>query len=435
MTTATATDSSVSGYNGTLISTPKRVIGKIGQGLSFDGSNNYIDIGAGKYAFTKTTPFSGSLWIKTTSTSAQTMMSNLNNGANPGWALTLSQVGGGAHKVNLILLNGAGTSYRLRYGSTSVDNGKWHHITFTYDGSNSAAGILLYVDGVLESLTTASDNDPGTFVDFGFRIGSTSIGSARFNGTMDDVRLYNRVITPLEVESIYKSGGGVVVLSHSTKVAKIKQAPSFTCGTSNVTDADGNIYNTLSIGAQCWMKQNMRVGTRIGVSTAQSNNGTIEKYCYSDTVGNCTSNEPNQPDGGLYQWNEAMQYSTTAGARGICPSGWHIPTHDQLTTMERAICTSGSCATDFPYDTSTTGYRGTNEGTKLKANGTSNMEVNLAGFSVSGSFSFRGTLGVVWSSSEYGGLAWSRYVNSGSAQVRRVAYGKSYGLSVRCLKD
>jgi uncharacterized protein (TIGR02145 family) len=183
------------------------------------------------------------------------------------------------------------------------------------------------------------------------------------------------------------------------------------------------------------MKQSLRTGTRINVATAQTNNSTIEKYCYSDTAGNCTSNNPNQPDGGLYQWNEAMQYSTTPGARGICPSGWHIPTHDQLTTMERNICTSGSCATDFPYDTSTTGYRGTNEGTKLKPNGTSALEVNLAGYSLGGSFVSRGTLGVLWSSSESGAYAWCRYVASGSAQVGRSADGKSSGFSVRCLKD
>ena len=155
----------------------------------------------------------------------------------------------------------------------------------------------------------------------------------------------------------------------------------------------------------------------------------------SDSAANCTSNDPNQPDGGLYMWDEAMQYSTTAGARGICPSGWHIPTHDQLTTMERAICTSGSCTTDFPYDTSTTGYRGTNEGTKLKPSGSSGMEVNLAGYSVSGFFVSRGTLGRLWSSSESGTNAWSRFVNSGSAQVYRFANVKSLGFSVRCLKD
>ena len=234
--------------------------------------------------------------------------------------------------------------------------------------SDSTDTVKFYVNGVLQGTKTLntsilSSNVP---VIIGGRNGASD---ANFDGAIDDVRIYNRVISAIEVQSLYKAGSGAVV----------KPVVSFTCGVSTVSDIDGNVYNTVSAGSQCWMKQSLRTGTRINVATAQSNNGTIEKYCYSDTAGNCTSNNPNQPDGGLYQWNEAMQYSTTPGARGICPSGWHIPTHDQLTTMERNICTSGSCATDFPFDTSTTGYRGTNEGTKLKPNGTSGLEVNLAG--------------------------------------------------------
>jgi uncharacterized protein (TIGR02145 family) len=195
------------------------------------------------------------------------------------------------------------------------------------------------------------------------------------------------------------------------------------------------VYNTLKIGTQCWMKQNMRVGTRINVAGNQSNNSIIEKYCYADTASNCTTNHPNQPDGGLYQWNEAMQYSSTPGAQGICPAGWHIPTHDQFTTLERSVCTSGSCATDFPYDITTTGYRGTTEGTNLKPNGTSLFEGNLAGDSFGGSFYNRGAGGLFWSSLGSGGSAWYRYLSSGGAQVYRNQVDQSFGLSVRCLKN
>jgi uncharacterized protein (TIGR02145 family) len=183
------------------------------------------------------------------------------------------------------------------------------------------------------------------------------------------------------------------------------------------------------------MKQNMRVGSCINGAASQTDNSIIEKYCYDDTSSNCTSNHPNQPDGGLYQWNEAMQYSTTPGARGICPAGWHIPTHDQWTTLERAVCTSGSCATDFPYDTSTFGFRGTNEGTKLKADGTSGFEGNLAGNGSGGSFSFRGSYGYFWSSVGSGSFAWRRYLSSGNAQVYRGQNGQSNGYSVRCLQN
>ena len=90
-------------------------------------------------------------------------------------------------------------------------------------------------------------------------------------------------------------------------------------GTPTVTDADGNIYNTVQIGNQCWMKENLKVGMRINGSQEMSNNGIIEKYCYDDNPSNC------DVYGGLYQWREMMQYTTSEGTKGICPDGWHIP--------------------------------------------------------------------------------------------------------------
>lgn len=214
----------------------------------------------------------------------------------------------------------------------------------------------------------------------------------------------------------------------------VPSAP-FVCGQSTVKDADGNVYHTVEIGTQCWMNENMRVGTRVNLATNQTNNGTIEYWCFNDDPANCTSNDPNYPDGGLYQWNEAMQYSTTPGAQGICPGGWHIPTHDEFTTLERAVCTSGTCATDFPYDTITLAERGTNEGTQLQPNGTSGFEGNLAGVGGYGSFINRGVVGYFWSSSGSGDLAWGRQLESGGAQVARYTSGNMDGFSVRCLKN
>ena len=93
------------------------------------------------------------------------------------------------------------------------------------------------------------------------------------------------------------------------------------------TDADNNNYPIVQIGSQTWMAQNLNVGTKILGSAEQTNNGIIEKYCYNDADAIC------DVYGGLYQWDEAMQYSTTPGTRGICPSGWHLPTDAEWTTL------------------------------------------------------------------------------------------------------
>ena len=82
---------------------------------------------------------------------------------------------------------------------------------------------------------------------------------------------------------------------------------------------EGIIYNTVLIGTQCWLRENLNVGIRIDGIQNASDNGVIEKYCYDDNPTNCTTY------GGLYQWNEAMQYVSTEGTQGICPPGWHIP--------------------------------------------------------------------------------------------------------------
>jgi len=228
-----------------------------------------------------------------------------------------------------------------------------------------------------------------------------------------------------------------------TTAGQVKLAESWSCGQPITDSRDGKEYATVLIGSQCWMAEHINVGTLLAGANNMSNDASIEKYCYNDTESNCTS------DGGLYQWGEAMGYNASCNGtgappddacaspvQGICPSGWHIPSHYEYTTLERAVCNSGSCASDFPYDESTTGWRGTNEGTNLKVGGSSGFEGLLAGYrSTNGSFGDRGAYAFIWSSLESGADAWSRGLYSGVAMVFRNTYDKLYGFSVRCLKD
>lgn len=84
-------------------------------------------------------------------------------------------------------------------------------------------------------------------------------------------------------------------------------------------------YPVIQIGGQCWFAKSLNIGVRISGSSNQTDNSIIEKYCYNDLDSNC------EIYGGLYQWDEAMQYVTNEGARGICPAGWHIPSYDDET--------------------------------------------------------------------------------------------------------
>ncbi len=204
-----------------------------------------------------------------------------------------------------------------------------------------------------------------------------------------------------------------------------------TCNT-GAPDYDKCTYDTIQIGTQCWTKQNMNIGAMISATGDQSNNTTLEKYCYDDNTANCVT------DGGLYQYREAVQYVEVSGTKGICPTGWHIPSHDEYTTLERAICTSGSCATDFPYDNTTEGWTGTNEGNKLKIGGGSGFEAVFAGLHIAGgSFFNRNNAAYFRTSSPHSGPidAWSRGIYSSFTTIHRGVNDKNNAVSIRCIKD
>ncbi len=229
---------------------------------------------------------------------------------------------------------------------------------------------------------------------------------------------------------------------------------SFICGNNCLYNSV--TYGTVLIGTQCWMSENLRTdkypdGTAITRGPATSGGlwtgADLGFYAYPPNSANnaeadlTTDIIPNKL-GFVYQWSAAMEGSIVEGVQGICPSGWHVPTHNEYTTMERAICTSGTCATDFPFDTSTTGWRGTNEGSKLSletsgGNNSSGFTGKLAGYrNTTGTFGSRASYVFFWSSSQSSSsYAWSRYLSSGYATVGRGTVSESVGFSVRCLKN
>jgi len=202
----------------------------------------------------------------------------------------------------------------------------------------------------------------------------------------------------------------------------------------------GQEYSTVQIGNQCWMSENLNIGTRVEGTLEQQDNGIIEKYCYNNDEANCNVY------GGLYQWAEVVQYLNGATnftmwdpvpaghVRGICPEDWHVPTHDEW--MELVLY----C-----------GYWGG----MLKEAGTAHWFPpntdgnNLSGFTaIPGGYrhpSFGGYaefryMGTLWSITGYepyetysvyfirlyfdnGGITWA------------IGIEKSWGFSVRCLLD
>src|SRR5664280_1101575 len=183
----------------------------------------------------------------------------------------------------------------------------------------------------------------------------------------------------------------------------------------------GKTYNTLQIGAQCWLKENLDVGTMIDSLANPSNNGIIEKYCYGNNPANCTTY------GGLYQWNEAMQYVTTEGAQGICPEGWHVPTNAEFQALGIAVGGNSNALKAIGQGT------GSGAGTN-----TSGFSVLLAGArGYAGDFLDLGNNTYFWSSSEYGASdADIMFLVYDGSMLNFSSFGyKEDGFSVRCIKD
>jgi uncharacterized protein (TIGR02145 family) len=212
------------------------------------------------------------------------------------------------------------------------------------------------------------------------------------------------------------------------------------CAGTPTVSYGGQTYNTIQIGSQCWLKENLNNGTMISGSSDQTNNGVIEKYCYENNPANCAVY------GGLYQWNEMMQYVTTTGAQGICPAGWHIPTDGDWCTITEFLYPTGDCFANYWNEFA---------GGKMKTTGTIQAGTGLwydpnygatneSGFSAvpagyrsaSGTFSYLGDNGLWWSSTEDGtSSAWYRSMGYYGGYVGRDYDDKSYGFSVRCLRD
>lgn len=212
----------------------------------------------------------------------------------------------------------------------------------------------------------------------------------------------------------------------------------FACG-DQIKDIEANTYNTIRIGNQCWMAENLNIGTMVNGTSNQTDNSIIEKYCYYDNTNNC------DVYGGLYQWDEMMQYSTIESTQGICPIGWHLPSDDEIKILEMELGMT-------QVEADATGYRGTNEGSKMACNAElwndgaleNDPEFALSGFAgipggiryPGGAFYNKGDIAYIWTSSVSGSDAWARYLQNEYTKVRRITDEiVNYGFSVRCVRD
>lgn len=171
-----------------------------------------------------------------------------------------------------------------------------------------------------------------------------------------------------------------------------------------LTDSrDNKTYNTIRIGNLWWMVENLNFYT------------SSDSWCYNDSVTYA------ETYGRLYTWGTA---------NNVCPAGWHLPTDAEWKELEMYLGMTQAQADG-------TGFRGADQGSKLKEGGASEFSALLGGYrnSIGSFYSINSGTGF-WSSSESGSLnVWVRILGVGNEQVGRFGFNKSYGFYVRCVKD
>ena len=196
----------------------------------------------------------------------------------------------------------------------------------------------------------------------------------------------------------------------------ISETSGFVCGEDLVDSRDTEEYETVQIGNQCWMAEDLRY------ECSNFHDVGEEDIDWSGQKDACA---PGGYGSMLYQWGAVMDWDGTGeppeeSSQGLCPIGWHIPSDEEWTIL--------------------TDYVGSSPGTKLKSseywNGDDNFGFNAlpAGYrNNSGSLNDVGSNGYWWTSSPFGSNAWDRILYSGYSDVGRYDNSQADGRSVRCL--
>jgi uncharacterized protein (TIGR02145 family) len=355
---------------------------------------------------------------------------------------TANGSGTGIFTSSITGLNPGGTYYIRAYATNSVETAYSSQATFT---TIALAPVLTTMD--LSAITTKSASGGGSITNDGGsavtargvcwnnRPNPTTAYSKTTDGT--GTGTFTSSLTGLRPETIFylrsyatnSAGTGygneISFKTLSTNTIGILFNPNLTYGT--MSDNDGNVYKTITIGTKVWMAENLKTtkyrnGEAIPNVTVNASWDELitGAYCwYNNDVANKATY------GGLYNWY------AVADIRNIAPAGWHVPTDAELTTLTTYLG-GESVVPD-----------------KLKEVGTSHWyssgATNSSGFTalpggyrrkLDGSFNGVEVNGIWWSGTETGAeFAWYRILSDGNYMTFRFADDKRNGFSVRCVRD
>jgi uncharacterized protein (TIGR02145 family) len=352
---------------------------------------------------------------------------------------TSNDNGTGTFVSNLTGLTGGTTYYVRAYATNAAGTAYGNQVSFTT--------ILI----VPPTLTTADLTEiTSTSAISGGNISNTGGGAITAKGVCwsttenpdtGDNSTVESSGTAIFISNITGLSDGTVyyVRSYATNSAGTTYGNQITFITP-VTDIEGTVYKTARIGTQVWMAENLKVA-RLNDNTGIPNiPGNPEWMAMSTPAYSWLSNNSANKDvyGALYNW-----FAVNTGK--LCPDGWHVGTDAEYNTMEMHLGISAA-------DVNLWGFRGTDEGTELKAASTwtaGGNGTNVSGFNAlaggyrqwsDGSFPGVGVITYFWTASDDAAngnptVGWYRRVDNNETRIYKGATEKEGGKYVRCIKD
>ena len=343
---------------------------------------------------------------------------------------TSTGAGIGSFTSNLTGLTAGATYYVRAYSTNSVGTAYGNELTFT-----TVATLPTLTTTAVSAITSTTAASGGTITNDGGSL-VTARGvcfSTSQNPTIADSKTSNETGSGSFVSSITGliPGTTYYIRAYATNGMGTAYGNEVSFGTDEltVTDIDGNVYHTVTIGTQVWMVENLKT-TRYGNGDPIPNITVAASWSALST--------------GAYSWynNDATTYKATYGAlynwyavadsRNIAPTGWHVATDDEWSTLTTFL--GGESAGSTMKETGTSHWLSPNTGT-----------TNSSGFTAlpggylyydGGTFSNVGRYGYWWSNTADGvSFAWYRFLFYGYAYVYRGNLNKQFGFSVRCVRD
>ena len=393
---------------------------------------------------------------------------------------------GGSILIGRVIEQSPSPATKFECASTNtIIEKEWTNVIMTYSDKT----IKTFINGVESCSSTNNNITLNTLGTSGISIGMSVQANGNwgpFDGSIDDVGIWNRALTDQEIQNLYTSSTGDIILNGTVSaennqiknVADPTEAQDVTTksyvdnSVSNtysqaevdaiisalqnqindlkpLKDVDGNNYEYIRYGDQVWTVENAEMVTyRDGTEIPQVTDATewegltTGAWCYHD-------NDPTKPR--LYNWYAVAGIHDTdpnTPNKEFAPEGWHVPTDAEWNTLENYLIANG-----YNYDGTTTenkiakamasntgwgasNYTGT-PGNEQSLNNDSGFNAFPEGLRVNdGSFNNEGYSATFWSSSEGNtNLAWYRSLDKVNSTLARSYFSKRFGFSVRFVRD